>query len=68
MTKCPPLILKLWRATLSAITFSMVLSLEIGICPSTARSSRSTGMRIVMGLAGFLGWAIHPAFLATFLG
>ena len=23
---------------------------------------------IVMGLAGFLGWSIHPAFLATFLG
>ena len=23
---------------------------------------------IVMGLAGFLGWALHPAFLASFLG
>ncbi len=26
------------------------------------------GFGIVMGLAGFLGWAIHPAFLASFLG
>jgi hypothetical protein len=26
------------------------------------------GFGIVMGLAGFLGWSLHPAFLASFLG
>nr|WP_295658938.1 DUF4337 domain-containing protein [Polymorphobacter sp.] len=26
------------------------------------------GFGIIMGLAGFLGWAIHPAFVASFLG
>ncbi len=26
------------------------------------------GFGVVMGLGGFLGWAIHPAFLASFLG
>ena len=26
------------------------------------------GCGIVMGLAGFLGWSIHPAFLSTLLG
>jgi hypothetical protein len=34
--------LKLWRETRSAMTFSMVRSREMGICPSTARSPHTT--------------------------